>query len=132
MCHFSGDSECLGLRESRMHIDKNFERRKPVAQGANDVARYLQIGILHKALGCAEGIDLERVKTLLDHGFRCANKVFRGALCPIPAIGIAQHRVSHSSAQQLPDRHAKRFAQNIPAGHFDGGNRRAMDMAPIQ
>ena len=48
-----------------------------------------------------------------------------------PAVGIDADLVADRAAQQLPDRFAERFAEDVPTGEFDSRNGGGLDHAAL-
>jgi hypothetical protein len=77
----------------------------------------------------AKRVHLQRPVAALDHALRGLRHRRRVPLGVIPAVGIGGHAASERAAEQLPDRHAERLADQVPAGDLKGGQRRHGDLA---
>ena len=121
------------LGEAGMHVDQDQRvLRQLVAQRPADVVGEVELVARDEALRGAERVELERLEALGQHRLGRLEEGFRRTLGAIPAIGIAEHAVAHPSAEQLMDRHAETFAEDVPAGDLDRRDDRAMDMAAVE
>ena len=85
-----------------------------------------------KPCAVPKGSSLNALKPLASTARGRLEEGLRRALGAVPAVGVAEHAVADAAAEQLVDRHAERLAEDVPAGHLDRGDHRAVDVAAVE
>ena len=103
-----------------------------VSHGGDDIDRLVLIALRLRAPCRAERVELQRPVACGDHIDRGASE---GVGCPVdlvPPVGVDRDPVAHEPTEQFVERHAERFALDVPTGDLDRRDRGSMDLAPLR
>ena len=85
------------------------------AHGPHDRERALFLGRVEEMIRSTKWVELQRGVAHVLHACRSFGKEARIARSLVPAIGIDAQARTLFAAKQLPDRHTKALAENVPA-----------------
>ena len=113
-----------GGREAAVHLDQDLHvGTDSVAHGCDNRFDAGPFAGRQFCVRCAERIELQRTITAGDHLLGARRNGVGLALGLVPAIGVRRDPIAKPAADQLPDRHAERLADDIPARDVERGER---------
>ena len=126
-----GDANRLARSEAAVHVDQDLQFRPKALRMPAGCRRRYRIAFADEPRERAEGIELQRLKSLGDDILGGRRNVPASARCDT-SRWHSQDRVAVLSPQQLPDRDTQRLAENIPAGDFDRCHHQPVDVSRVR